>query len=75
MNVYGVEIPENLIADAVNRMKSGTFKVLNIESVFIKGGIDSRQGVAMLAADRVIQQQRKKGLIKYEKGCWSWVGE
>ena len=75
MNVYGVEIPEDLIVKAIKRMQSSNFRCVHIESVFYLGGVKYKGNVATRAADRLIQQQRKKGLIKYENGCWSWVGE
>lgn len=76
--VYGhtisVDIQEALLA----KMKTGPFKASNIEAEAIRLGVpnlsERREPVAMRAADRVIQRERKAGNLELRRPLWVWVG-
>ncbi len=76
--VYGhaisVEIQEALVA----KMKAEPFKASSIEAEAVRMGVPNltakREPVAMRAADRVIQRERKAGNIELRRPSWVWVG-
>jgi hypothetical protein len=79
VRVYGVEIPQSAIDAAVVRMREGRpFTATLIESVLRSNGVpnvgrDYYGCVSYRAADRIIQQQRRMGNIKYDGKVWRWV--
>lgn len=71
MKIQGVEISEAQEAGALTFMRSGAmFKAADVESAFIRLGVQNVDGVPMRAADRLIQRERKAGRIKLVKTAW-----
>jgi len=77
--VYGQTIGEQLQAALLARMKAGPFKASDIEAEACRLGVprltDWSESVAMRAADRIIQRERKAGNIRLLKPHWVWVGD
>lgn len=71
MIVRSVTITPEQIAAATARMASGPFVLLNITRSLIDAGVPEANGVAYRAADRLIQAQRKAGLVEYKLKEWT----
>lgn len=85
MKVYNVTIPKSAIDAVVERMREKRIKFSEgftcsqvccwLESAGISNvGRYKYDTPAYRAADRIIQQQRKKGNIAYKNGVWMWIG-
>lgn len=76
--VYGHTISTEIQAALVAKMKAGPFRASNIEAEAIRLGVpymaEHREPVAMRAADRVIQRERKAGNIELRRPVWVWIG-
>lgn len=79
MRIYGVEIPQ-IIQDAVIKNMKGQFVARELEGIVIQMGLpkyvnQGRYGhkvyFASRVVDRLLQQERKKGSIRWEKTYWS----
>jgi fructose-1-phosphate kinase PfkB-like protein len=62
MKVKGIEITEAQIQAMLDAM-SDRFRASDLEAAAVKAGAVG-EGVALRAADRLLQQQRKKGVIQ-----------
>jgi hypothetical protein len=62
MIVKGKEITEAQVQAMLGAM-SDRFRASDLEAAAVKAGVVG-QGVALRAADRLLQQQRKKGVIQ-----------
>ncbi len=70
MNVHGVEITEEQIEKARQRMMEGPFTALQIIVVLERAGVPGNGDVAMRAADRLVQKNRKAGKIAFRDKQW-----
>lgn len=71
MIVRSVTITPEQIAAAKARMAKGPFVLLNITRSLIDAGVPEENGVAYRAADRLIQVQRKAGLVEFKLKEWA----
>jgi hypothetical protein len=62
MKVNGIEITEAQITAMLEAM-SKRFRASDIETAVMKAGVTD-DSIAMRAVDRLLQQQRKKGVIQ-----------
>ncbi|WP_338924515.1 hypothetical protein V0M98_33410 (plasmid) [Pseudomonas silesiensis] len=63
MKVKGIEVTDAQISAMIDAMASH-FRASDVEAAAIKAGVPDADMIALRAADRLIQQRRKKGLIK-----------
>jgi hypothetical protein len=78
MKINGNAIDQAVIDACLARMKSGMFfRAYQIEDLAANLGVSKPNGHAMRVADRLIQQQRKKGNIAIATASrdWKWIGE
>ncbi|WP_413460664.1 hypothetical protein [Herbaspirillum huttiense] len=75
--VHGHAVPAEIQLALIAKMKQGPFKAAAIQAEACRLGLpefsDSRQPVAMRAADRIIQRERKAGNIELRRPFWVWV--
>lgn len=72
MIVNGVEITEKQIeAGKARMMTGGAFTFFDIQCALRNAGVPDENSVAYRAADRLVQKQRKAGLVKFEKKVWT----
>lgn len=76
--VYGHTIGADIQSALVAKMKTGPFRASSIEAEAIRLGVpnltERKEPVAMRAADRVIQRERKAGNLELRRPMWVWVG-
>lgn len=71
MIVNGVAITAEQIEAGKARMTQGPFTYFDIQSALCKAGVPEADSVAYRAADRLMQIQRKAGLIKFKSKVWT----
>lgn len=75
--VYGHTISDEVQSILIQKMKEGPFQASDIEAEAIRLGVpimaESHQPIAMRAADRLIQRERKAGNIEFRRPSWVWV--
>jgi|JI10StandDraft_1071094.scaffolds.fasta_scaffold493015_3 hypothetical protein len=78
MYVHGHTVSEDVQAALLAKMKSGPFKASALEAEAVRLGLPSltenREPVAMRAADRIIQRERKAGNLELHRPNWVWIG-
>ena len=71
MVVNGVAITPEQIEAGKARMTQGPFTYLEIQRALMNAGVPEADSVAYRAADRLMQLQRKAGLIEFRAKVWS----
>jgi hypothetical protein len=56
--------------DAALAVMHQPFVAMQVEGAFMRAGVPRAEGIAMRAADRLIQSERKAGRIKFRAGQW-----
>ena len=78
MYVYGHTVSEDVQVAILAKMKSGPFKASALEAEAVRLGLPSlteaSEPVAMRAADRIIQRERKAGNLELHRPNWVWIG-
>jgi len=77
--VHGYTVTEEIQAQLVAKMKAGPFKASDIVAEACRLGLPRsysthHEPVAMRAADRIIQRERKAGNIELHRPVWIWRG-
>lgn len=76
--VHGHTISTEVQAALIAKMKAGPFKASDLEAEAGRLGVpnysDHKEPVAMRAADRIIQKERKAGNIELRRPLWVWIG-
>lgn len=71
MVVNGVEItPEQIEAGKARMMKGGSFTFFDVQCALRDAGVTEANSVAYRAADRLVQKQRKAGLVHFKSKVW-----
>jgi len=76
MNVNGIEITQAQIDGAIAFMRKGPFKAADLVKEMERLGVPAEKDAAYRGADRLIQQQRKRGNITVDRytRSWTWCG-
>lgn len=78
MYVYGYAITAAIQATLLARMQQGPFVAGDIEAEACRLGVPqyspTREPVAMRAADRIIQREKRAGNLVFERPLWRWIG-
>ena len=74
MKVYGHKIKNYQIELVVESLrKESSFRLSKVEGLLIGAGVQSYDGTAYRAADRLLQNMRKNGQIEFNGKEWEWV--
>ena len=78
MYVHGYTVSDDVQLALLMKMKSAPFRASALEAEAVRLGLPNltanRQPVAMRAADRIIQRERKAGNLELHRPNWVWIG-